>query len=60
MRSDDGYDVGEFIDGQAACFDGATPSGDESESWLAGYGTQYQLEQIGGDYGRSKEKHRHR
>lgn len=44
MRADDGYNLGEFVDGQIAAAEGLEPEGDESESWVAGYSTQRSLE----------------
>lgn len=40
------YDISDFIDGQKACRDGAPHQAGMSESFTAGYSTQYQLEQI--------------
>ena len=36
--------VNEFVDGQVACRDGDEPQDNASESYLDGYGFQYQLE----------------
>ena len=43
-----GYDSFQFIAGQIACEKGESPSQESSDDFLAGYNTQYQLEQIEG------------
>ena len=40
------YVVSEFIDGQQDCRDGKPHFDGKGESYVAGYSTQYQLEQI--------------
>lgn len=40
------YDVVEFVDGQQDCRDGVPHKAGMSESYDAGYGAQYELEQI--------------
>ena len=46
LRGKENYDTFEFIAGQAACRDDEPCPIDASESFKAGYGAQYELEQI--------------
>lgn len=40
------YDIGDFIQGQRDCHDGVPHEAGKSESYDAGYSTQYEIEQI--------------
>jgi len=42
------YDIGDFIDGQRDCRDGATHQDGKGDSYDAGYNAQYTLEQMRG------------
>ena len=42
----DGLNIIDFIEGMAACQNGQLSDPSKSESWLRGWGAEYQLEEI--------------